>query len=296
MMQGPPLPALHRPRAEGMRRRMTDDLMHLSDMTALRSAIDALDLELARLLARRSRMIDRAAQIKAGAGLPARIDERLQLAKPADVFPYASSTSRRLDRDHTIPYDDTGPYDTGPDHSTGPPGQTSVANLGKMTRRHHRIKTHAGWDVEQHHGRFTWTTPHGRTYVTDHHGTHRPHGDGDFETGLAALLNHRTQRVPVAVDVVEVGAAVLGAALGVDGGVQVGPADSLPGVGEAAVGLLPRQAGGADVDPRETVVAGQGRHVPGDPRIQPRLTRRDVLRMDGEPRPQLEAALGGDRP
>ena len=61
-----------------MRRRMTDDLMHLSDMTALRSAIDALDLELARLLARRSRMIDRAAQIKTGAGLPARIDERVE--------------------------------------------------------------------------------------------------------------------------------------------------------------------------------------------------------------------------
>lgn len=57
---------------------MTDNLTHLTDMTALRAAIDELDLELARMLARRTRMIDRAAQIKAGVGLPARIDERVE--------------------------------------------------------------------------------------------------------------------------------------------------------------------------------------------------------------------------
>ena len=54
--------------------------------------------------------------------VPAAIDERLQLSKPADVFPFASAMSRRLDRDHTVPYD--------PD---GPPGQTEEPNLGKMT-------------------------------------------------------------------------------------------------------------------------------------------------------------------
>lgn len=94
--------------------------------------------------------------------VPAAIDERLQLSKPADVFPYAASMSRRLDRDHTKPYDEDGP-----------PGQTTESNLGKMTRHHHRIKTHAGWTVEQQHGRFTWTTPHGRVFVTDGRGTHR---------------------------------------------------------------------------------------------------------------------------
>ena len=57
---------------------MTDDLSHLTDMTALRAAIDALDLDLARMLARRARLIDRAAQIKAGLGLPARIDARVE--------------------------------------------------------------------------------------------------------------------------------------------------------------------------------------------------------------------------
>ncbi len=96
--------------------------------------------------------------------VPAAIDERLQLSKPADVFPYATSTSRRLDRDHTHAYD---PH--------GPPGQTCEANLGKLARHHHRIKTHAGWQVTQHEGRFTWTSPHGRTYTTDSNGTHRTH-------------------------------------------------------------------------------------------------------------------------
>lgn len=67
-----------------------------------------------------------------------------------------------LDRDHTVAYDEDGP-----------PGQTAEPNLGKMTRHHHRIKTHAGWTVEQQGGRFTWTTPHGRVFVTDGRGTRR---------------------------------------------------------------------------------------------------------------------------
>ena len=94
--------------------------------------------------------------------VPAAIDERLQLSKPADVFPFASSLARTLDRDHTVAYQEHGP-----------PGQTSEPNLGKLSRHHHRIKTHAGWAVTQHENRFTWTTPHGRVYLTDRLGTHR---------------------------------------------------------------------------------------------------------------------------
>ena len=94
--------------------------------------------------------------------VPAAIDERLQLSKPADVFPFASSLSRTLDRDHTVAYQEHGP-----------PGQTSEPNLGKLSRHHHRIKTHAGWRVVQQDNRFTWTTPHGRVYLTDRLGTHR---------------------------------------------------------------------------------------------------------------------------
>ncbi len=96
--------------------------------------------------------------------VPAGIAEALHLAHPGDVFPYAESLSRRQDQDHTRPYD---PH--------GPPGQTTMANLGHLTRHHHRIKTHAaGWTVAQERGRFTWTTPNGRIVVTDFRGTHRP--------------------------------------------------------------------------------------------------------------------------
>jgi hypothetical protein len=94
--------------------------------------------------------------------VPAPIAEQLHLARPADAFPYASSLSRKQDRDHTIPYD-----------PNGPPGQTRLGNLGHLVRHHHRIKTHGiGWQVRQHRGRFTWRTPHGRILVTDHRGTH----------------------------------------------------------------------------------------------------------------------------
>ncbi|WP_112873440.1 chorismate mutase [Paracoccus endophyticus] len=55
-----------------------DDIAALTDMTALRAAIDALDRRLVDLLADRSRLIDRAAQIKAQAGLPARIGWRVE--------------------------------------------------------------------------------------------------------------------------------------------------------------------------------------------------------------------------
>ena len=57
---------------------MTDDPATIPDMAGLRVAIDALDRELTALLARRSRLIDRAAEIKAGIGWPARIDTRVE--------------------------------------------------------------------------------------------------------------------------------------------------------------------------------------------------------------------------
>lgn len=92
--------------------------------------------------------------------IPADISEALHLIKPADIYPYAEGTGRRMDRDHTIPW---------------PHGPTSVDNLGLMTRTHHRIKTHAqGWSVEQLPGhRYLWRTPHGRYLLTDSLGTHR---------------------------------------------------------------------------------------------------------------------------
>lgn len=50
----------------------------IPDMPALRAEIDQLDAQLVALLARRRDLIDRAARIKAGNGLPARIDARVE--------------------------------------------------------------------------------------------------------------------------------------------------------------------------------------------------------------------------
>lgn len=50
----------------------------IADMTALRARIDALDARLVAMLGERTRLIDRAAQIKARDGLPALIEARVE--------------------------------------------------------------------------------------------------------------------------------------------------------------------------------------------------------------------------
>lgn len=108
--------------------------------------------------------------------VPARLGEQLHLARPADVFPYAESVSRKQDQDHTVPYE-----------WRGPPGQTRLSNLGHLVRRHHRIKTFGGWRVYQHEGTFTWISPHSRIYITDARGTHRVEIH-PYANGLAVAL------------------------------------------------------------------------------------------------------------
>ena len=97
--------------------------------------------------------------------IPDRLAEAVRLRSPVDCFPYATSTSRRMDLDHTEPY-------RSPDEG-GPPGQTRTDNLAPLTRAHHRVKTHAhGWAVRQpFDGVLVWRTPHGRYYLVDHTGT-----------------------------------------------------------------------------------------------------------------------------
>lgn len=92
--------------------------------------------------------------------VPDRLREAVHLRSPVDVFPFATSPSRRRDIDHTDPY-------RSPDDG-GPPGQTRLDNLGPMVRFHHRIKTHSRWRVRQvFNGVFVWRSPHGRVYVVD---------------------------------------------------------------------------------------------------------------------------------
>ena len=68
---------------------------------------------------------------------PAWMRELVMLRDRHCVFPGCTIDARACDLDHLDPY---VPLDEG-----GPPGQTSPANLACLCRRHHRMKTFAGW-------------------------------------------------------------------------------------------------------------------------------------------------------
>ena len=78
-------------------------------------------------------------------------------------FPWCGRQGRH-DDDHIDPY---VLMDQG-----GPPGQTSTENLARLCRFRHRVKTHSDWDYRREpDGSLTWTSPLGRSYTVDHHGT-----------------------------------------------------------------------------------------------------------------------------
>jgi Domain of unknown function (DUF222) len=119
-----------------------------------------------------------------GYEIPDRLREAVHLVGPADVFPYATSTRRGGDIDHTVAYARPisnhaagaapSPGDTVPRDSGEPPVQTRIGNLAPMTRFHHRIQTHGRWQVAQPYpGVLVWRSPHGRMYLVDHTGTRR---------------------------------------------------------------------------------------------------------------------------
>ena len=96
--------------------------------------------------------------------IPRRTRDAVRLRNLADVFPYGSCTTATMDLDHTKPY---LPMDRG-----GPPGQTSLANLGPMTRHHHRAVTHGGWGKRQPApGQFLFRSPLGYLYLVTNQGT-----------------------------------------------------------------------------------------------------------------------------
>lgn len=139
--------------------------------------------------------------------VPAAIAERLHLAKPHDVFPHASCLSRRQDQDHVTPFD--------PVRAAAGEHQTHLGNLGKLTRRHHRIKTHAPgwatWQLDDH--THLWRTPHGRYRVVDQAGTHAvqvettdtgpPEGRESGEEPGARVIVIEMWRTPGGLDVAD---------------------------------------------------------------------------------------------
>ncbi|HET7683154.1 MAG TPA: DUF222 domain-containing protein [Marmoricola sp.] len=73
------------------------------------------------------------------------------------VFPGCARPAEDCDQDHIVPYD-----------PNGPPGQTAPDKLACLCRRHHLLKTHAGWRYHRdRRGNYVWTSPHGRVFVVD---------------------------------------------------------------------------------------------------------------------------------
>jgi hypothetical protein len=104
---------------------------------------------------------------------PEPLRDQVHLVTGGDYWPWATSTSRTVDLDHPTPYEHAGHGDEGRDP---PPGQTGSHNSGPLGRRHHRWKTHAGYQSRQcGEGRYVWLTPHGLGFLIDHTGTHRIH-------------------------------------------------------------------------------------------------------------------------
>jgi len=93
--------------------------------------------------------------------IPDCIRRQVLAGNPYDVFPWASTPSRNLDLDHTIPY------------KPGQPGQTRPDNLGPLSRKAHRIKTHCDWYLRQPEiGVYIWESAAGQKIQVDPTGTH----------------------------------------------------------------------------------------------------------------------------
>ncbi len=106
--------------------------------------------------------------------VPVTMRQAVEELQPYSPFPYATTASRRCDQDHVDPY--------RPD---GLDGQTRVANLQPLGRRHHRVKTFGSWQVtEAERGAYWWRTPTGHWFHVGPAGT-RPIGrDRDFDRTL----------------------------------------------------------------------------------------------------------------
>jgi hypothetical protein len=119
---------------------------------ALTAASDALDHALAQAKADAAAggcaHTDQAAAYRP----PPRLREHVIARDLTCRFKTCRQPAWHADLDHTIAYD----------HG----GRTCRCNLGGSCRKHHILKQHPRWKLEQQRpGEFTWTTPAGRTYV-----------------------------------------------------------------------------------------------------------------------------------
>lgn len=97
-----------------------------------------------------------------------------ELAQGHCTFPWCERAAARCDVDHATPYDATPDQAGPPSTVVASPrgGSTCSCNTHPLCRRHHRLKTEAGWRVEPiEPGVWHWTSPSGHTYRRDPEGT-----------------------------------------------------------------------------------------------------------------------------
>lgn len=149
--------------------------------------------QLAELLGHRHITVKPVIDLNTGAAVdayehPIACQERTLLRTGGDVFPHSTTRTRRLDHDHTHPY-----------QRHGPPGQTGDHNDAPLTRRHHRAKTHLGYRVQQlAPGAYRWETPHGLVRVVTRHGTQIVEGIRNNHGELIGELY--PTRIPISID------------------------------------------------------------------------------------------------
>lgn len=74
-------------------------------------------------------------------------------------FPGCRQPARVTDIDHAHPWEEGG--------------ETSLSNMGLLCRRHHRMKTHGGWQlVSNPDGSCNWTSPAGKKYFVEARSIH----------------------------------------------------------------------------------------------------------------------------
>lgn len=117
--------------------------------------------------------------------IPERIRRQVVLRDTVEVFPYSARSARRQDLDHTAPYRQGGTK------------QTRAANLGPLSRKVHRAKTHGGWRLDQPRpGVFRWTSPAGERYRVSPSGTVRLGRNPRHRAFDEALWQHDRESSP----------------------------------------------------------------------------------------------------
>nr|WP_269449866.1 HNH endonuclease signature motif containing protein [Auraticoccus cholistanensis] len=109
----------------------------------------------------------------AGYEVPERIREHIALRDRTCVFPWCSRPAHPHPR-RTHRADGEPAWSTDADHIVpfAAGGTTATDNLAPLCRRHHRLKTFAGWSYHVlGPGRYLWRSPHGHGYARGPDGT-----------------------------------------------------------------------------------------------------------------------------